>query len=53
MTVGTPQDALDTDIRLLARYPHRRAKAALTAQSADVVRNLHAAIVPRSRSPWH
>ena len=39
--------------RLLARHPHRRAKAALAAQSVDVVRNLHAAIVPRPRAPWH
>jgi len=35
------------------RHPHRRAKAALAAQSVDVVRNLHAAIVPRPRAPWH
>ena len=39
--------------RLLARHPHRRAKAALAAQSVDLVRNLHAAIVPRPRAPWH
>jgi hypothetical protein len=37
---------------LLDRYPHRSAKAALAAQSADVVRNLHAAIAPRPRAPW-
>ena len=28
-------------------------EAALAAQSVDVVRNLHAAIVPRPRAPWH
>jgi hypothetical protein len=47
---GAWQDIL---ARLLARHPRRRAKAALAAQSVDVVRNLHAATVARPRAPWH
>ena len=51
--VGGWRAYIRTLARLLAPHPHRRDKASLTAQSVDVVRNLHAAVVPRPRAPWH